>query len=131
MLFRANALGVSSMASRWGSISSPYLIFLQDYVSWLPFTIFGAVALLAAFLTLFLPETKGVEMMQTMEEAEEFYTRSNKFEINLPSRSGYQRLRSEEISDCDNLTWDFVFLNFFFESKCERCVLISAKNKLI
>jgi len=75
---RANALGVSSMASRWGSISSPYLIFLQDYVSWLPFTIFGAVALLAAFLTLFLPETKGVEMMQTMEEAEEFYTRSNK-----------------------------------------------------
>ena len=94
------------MASRWGSISSPYLIFLQDYVSWLPFTIFGAVALLAAFLTLFLPETKGVDMMQTMEEAENFYKRSNnyRFKINLPNRSGYQQLQSEEIGDCDNLT---------------------------
>ena len=62
------------MASRWGSILSPYVIFLQDYVSWLPFAIFGSVAIVAGFLCFFLPETAGQRrIMQTMEEAEKFY----------------------------------------------------------
>jgi len=104
---RGNALGVSSMASRWGSISSPYLIFLQDYVSWLPFTIFGAVALLAAFLTLFLPETKGVDMMQTMEEAENFYKRSNNYS---------KREKTDDFKS--NTTNDEYFKNF--DDQCNK-----------
>lgn len=65
---------MSSMASRWGSILSPYIIYLQDAVSWLPFTIFGIVALLAAAASFrYLPETCGAPMSQTIEEAERFY----------------------------------------------------------
>ena len=61
------------MASRLGSISSPYIIFLQSSFSWLPFTIFGVISLLASFTSCFFPETRGHKLTQTIEEAEEFF----------------------------------------------------------
>ena len=39
-IYRSIALGMASMASRIGGILSPYIILLQNYVSWLPSTIF-------------------------------------------------------------------------------------------
>merc|ERR1719376_184179 len=86
---RANALGVSSMASRWGCILAPYLVYLQNSVSWLPMAIFAGVSLSAGLVSLLLPETMGKEMMQTMEEAEEFYAhrRNVKLKMNFGERS--------------------------------------------
>jgi len=75
---RANAVGLCSLTSRVGSISAPYLIYIQDFVSWLPFTIFSFVALIAGFLSLMLPETTGYNIMRTMQEAEDFYIESKK-----------------------------------------------------
>ncbi|CAK8684124.1 organic cation transporter protein-like [Clavelina lepadiformis] len=70
---RGNALGIGSMAARIGSIASPYIIFLQDYVSWLPTTVFGSLSVIAGILGIFFPETMNKTMPQTIPEAELFY----------------------------------------------------------
>ena len=61
------------MAARIGSIASPYIIFLQDYVSWLPTTVFGSLSVIAGILGIFFPETMNKTMPQTIPEAELFY----------------------------------------------------------
>ena len=61
------------MAARVGSICSPYIILLQDYVSWLPTTIFGALSIIAGLSALTFPETMNRTMPQTLQEAELFY----------------------------------------------------------
>merc|ERR1712136_31224 len=70
---RSIALGTASLFSRIGGFVSPYIILLQNYVSWLPNTIFGVLGITAGVLSLFLPETNGCRMLETVEEAEEFY----------------------------------------------------------
>jgi len=70
---RSIALGTASMASRIGGIICPYIILLQDYIRWLPNAIFAALGLTAAVLSLFFPETNNCRMLETLEEAEEFY----------------------------------------------------------
>ena len=50
-------------------------IFLQSTVfKPLPLLIFGSLALIAAIAVLFLPETYGFELPQTIEESENFGT---------------------------------------------------------
>jgi len=70
---RSIALGTASMASRIGGILAPYVILLQDYVSWLPNTIFAVFGLTAGALSLMFPETMGCKMLETLDEAEQFY----------------------------------------------------------
>ncbi|CAK8674818.1 unnamed protein product [Clavelina lepadiformis] len=72
-VLRSNAVGAGSFAARIGGIVAPYVISLQDYVSWLPNTIFAILGIAAGILSLFFPETNGVPMMETPQEAEEFY----------------------------------------------------------
>ncbi|XP_076821885.1 organic cation transporter protein-like isoform X3 [Clavelina lepadiformis] len=70
------AIGVSagSMTAQIGSILVPFFIALDNYISWLPNTIFSALALLAAFMAYSLPETNKQNLMETIEEAEMFYS---------------------------------------------------------
>nr|XP_039273412.1 organic cation transporter protein-like [Styela clava] len=70
---RSNGIGFGSMSARIGSVLSPFIIGLQDYVSWLPNTIFGAVAVIGGLLSLTFRDTTGKPMMETIEEAELFY----------------------------------------------------------
>ncbi|XP_078481830.1 organic cation transporter-like protein [Ciona intestinalis] len=72
-VIRGNAVGIGSMAARIGSISSPFIILLQDYVSWLPTSIFGSMSVLAGLFAILLPETMNRTMPQTIAEAELFY----------------------------------------------------------
>nr|CAB3266135.1 organic cation transporter protein-like [Phallusia mammillata] len=72
-VLRGNAVGIGSMAARVGSISSPYIILLQDYISWLPFVIFGVMSIIAGGLGFLFPETMNKTMPQTIAEAELFY----------------------------------------------------------
>ena len=46
---------------------------LYDVQSWLPYTIFGCFGLLQIMTTFFLPETLGLPMLTTVDQAEEFY----------------------------------------------------------
>ncbi|XP_078489501.1 organic cation transporter protein-like [Ciona intestinalis] len=70
---RTNGVGVGSTFARFGSILSPFILALQTYLRWLPNVIFGVAAAAAALLSYTLPETKGIDMMETIEEAERFY----------------------------------------------------------
>ena len=65
-----NAVGISSALARIGSAIAPLLLAFPPLVSNL---IFGGLAIIAAFASLAFPETKGREMMESIEEAEAFY----------------------------------------------------------
>lgn len=60
------------------SLMSSLIVYLENYVYWLPLVIVGAVAGLGAVLSLILPETANKELPQTFDEAEQLY-KSQKF----------------------------------------------------
>ncbi|XP_022093044.1 solute carrier family 22 member 13-like [Acanthaster planci] len=68
---RAVGLGLCSVAARVGGILSPIILLLRNLVSDLPLIIFGSCALVAGILALFLPETRGQPLPQTLKEGEE------------------------------------------------------------
>ncbi|CAK1585507.1 unnamed protein product [Parnassius mnemosyne] len=69
---RNAALGFSSMMARVGSMIAPFVIELRDVALWLPPFAFAVLPLLGALITFLLPETKGCELMTTIEEGEKF-----------------------------------------------------------
>nr|XP_039269896.1 organic cation transporter protein-like [Styela clava] len=70
---RSNGIGIGSMAARIGGILTPFVIATQVWVTWLPNSIFGAFGVIAGILSLTFPETTGMKMLETLEEAEAFY----------------------------------------------------------
>ena len=62
------------MTAEVGFILVPFFIALDNYISWLSNTIFSALALLAAIVAYSLPETNKQNLMETIEEAEMFYS---------------------------------------------------------
>ncbi|KAK2715486.1 organic cation transporter protein-like isoform X3 [Artemia franciscana] len=69
---RTSAIGGGAMCARLSSTLTPWISLLDSFDPKLPSVIFGSVALLSGFLTLFLPETLNKPMPQTMEEGEEY-----------------------------------------------------------
>ncbi|XP_067000282.2 organic cation transporter protein isoform X2 [Anabrus simplex] len=68
---RNTAIGSSSMISHAGSMSSPYLVDLLGAVQWfIPSTICAGCSLAGGLLVLLLPETRGKELCNTIEETE-------------------------------------------------------------
>lgn len=61
------------MIARIGGVLAPYIISLQDYVTWLPNSIFGVFAISGGLISLSIRDTTGVPMMETIQEAEIFY----------------------------------------------------------
>lgn len=69
---RNAAMGVCSMMARVGSMVAPFVITLGSTAVWLPPVVFGIAPLIAAGLCLMLPETKGCDLMNTLNEGENF-----------------------------------------------------------
>ncbi|XP_041363180.1 organic cation transporter protein-like [Gigantopelta aegis] len=67
---RTAGMGISSAFSRIGGMVAPYSRILSRRFIWGPGALFGFMCLLAAFLVMFLPETKGRELPTTIEEME-------------------------------------------------------------
>ncbi|XP_025288975.1 solute carrier family 22 member 5 isoform X3 [Canis lupus familiaris] len=65
---RNMGVGVSSTASRLGSILSPYFVYLGAYDRFLPYILMGSLTILTAILTLFLPETFGTPLPDTIDQ---------------------------------------------------------------
>ncbi|XP_012934953.1 organic cation transporter protein [Aplysia californica] len=71
---RNSVLGTSSMSSRIGSTSAPYIADLGVMLggpmkSALPLMVFGGAGLLATFTAFFLPETKGQKLPNNVQDA--------------------------------------------------------------
>ncbi|XP_060801369.1 organic cation transporter protein-like, partial [Amyelois transitella] len=69
---RSAALGFSSMTARVGSMVAPFVIDMGQTAVWLPPILFAILPLICGFVTFLLPETKGRELMTTLEEGEKF-----------------------------------------------------------
>ncbi|XP_073077180.1 organic cation/carnitine transporter 2 isoform X3 [Manis javanica] len=65
---RNMGVGVSSTASRLGSILSPYFVYLGAYDRFLPYILMGSLTILTAILTLFLPESFGTPLPETIDQ---------------------------------------------------------------
>merc|ERR1712136_85127 len=88
---RTIAVGTASTVSRLGSIGTPYILMLQTYVSWLPNSVFAVLGVAAGALALFYPETKGVDLLETIEDAEIFYKTGKLPESNRAKHSDVER----------------------------------------
>lgn len=69
---RNAALGFSSMMARVGSMIAPFVIASSSLGTWVPPVLFAVLPLIAGFVAFLLPETKGCELMVTIEEGEQF-----------------------------------------------------------
>ncbi|CAG2176735.1 unnamed protein product, partial [Oppiella nova] len=70
-VLRVRGLGVASVIGRIGSISAPFMKNLAATTGLsLVMTLYGTLTCVGAVLGLFLPETKGREIPDTIEEAE-------------------------------------------------------------
>ncbi|XP_067423333.1 organic cation/carnitine transporter 2-like [Emydura macquarii macquarii] len=65
---RNMGVGASSMASRLGSVLSPYFVYLGAYDRFLPYILMGSLTVLTGILTLFLPESYGTPLPDTIEQ---------------------------------------------------------------
>ncbi|KAJ8348033.1 hypothetical protein SKAU_G00266220 [Synaphobranchus kaupii] len=82
-VLRNTAVGTCSMASRLGSISAPYFIYLGTYYKSLPYMLMGSLSVLGGLLSLLLPETYGMPLpetinhMQTIQRCKKRQTSNN------------------------------------------------------
>lgn len=72
---RNTGIGIGSMSARIGTIASPFIASdLSKVHPMAPMIVLGGLALLAGVFTLTLPETRGLRLPETMEEAENLGT---------------------------------------------------------
>ncbi|GAB6029326.1 hypothetical protein CHUAL_005093 [Chamberlinius hualienensis] len=65
------AVGTGAMLSRLGAVVAPFVVdLLGQYHSMIPMIIFGSLSMLSGLLSLLLPETKGCNLAETVEEVE-------------------------------------------------------------
>ncbi|XP_047531434.1 organic cation transporter protein-like [Vanessa atalanta] len=66
---RNAAIGISSMMARFGSMIAPFVANFRIYGKWCAPVAFGVPPMIAAVLCIFLPETKGTELLMSIEES--------------------------------------------------------------
>ncbi|GAB1605933.1 solute carrier family 22 member 3-like [Argonauta hians] len=79
--YRNSAVGFSSCAARVGSAISPFTLLVVAIVPWLPPAIFSLGLFIAAALVLLLPETRGRQMPQCIDDVRA-WSRDKHTEVN-------------------------------------------------
>ena len=64
------AVGLGTTTARFSAILTPLVLLLAENWAPLPLLIFGVSCLMGGMTTLFLPETAGRNLPETLEEAE-------------------------------------------------------------
>ncbi len=60
-------MGFVGVVSRFGAVSAPFVVELKRIHPTLPFGLMGGLAVIAALLCLFLPETRGMPTAEVYE----------------------------------------------------------------
>uniref|UniRef100_A0A3B5AFW4 Solute carrier family 22 member 5 n=1 Tax=Stegastes partitus TaxID=144197 RepID=A0A3B5AFW4_9TELE len=71
-VLRNTAVGTCSMASRIGSITAPFFIYLRSYSISLPYILMGSLTVLSGLLSLLLPESYGMPLPETITHMQHF-----------------------------------------------------------
>ncbi|XP_055696243.1 organic cation transporter protein-like [Lutzomyia longipalpis] len=103
-VIRNVGIGAASMFARFGGILAPYFNLLGDIWKPFPLIIFGAMAFAGGLLSLFLPETLGRTLPDTIADGERFGgkddlpegTAEEMVELNKNSTNGNVKKSSEE-----------------------------------
>ncbi|KAL2095135.1 hypothetical protein ACEWY4_009854 [Coilia grayii] len=67
-VLRNVGMGMCSSAARIGSITAPYIIYLGNINRYLPYILIGSLTVGSSLVNLFLPETFGRELPETVEQ---------------------------------------------------------------
>ncbi|XP_013855073.1 solute carrier family 22 member 6-like [Austrofundulus limnaeus] len=70
-IFRQKGMGWVSMMTRLGSMLAPMVMITGDYIPWLPGLIYGGAPVLSGVAAIFLPETRGTHLPDTIQDVEE------------------------------------------------------------
>ncbi|XP_072302299.1 solute carrier family 22 member 6 [Eucyclogobius newberryi] len=70
-IIRQNGMGLASMMARMGAMVAPMVLLCSDYVTWLPTLIYGGAPILSGAAALFLPETLGCPLPDTIQDVED------------------------------------------------------------
>ncbi|CAH1774990.1 unnamed protein product [Owenia fusiformis] len=99
---RASGVGFNSMAARIAGIISAYVGLLSDVSRVLPLILLGIVSLVSGLLALFLPETKGKPLPETIEDGEQFGQDHKCFSCGTSEQSGTKYDMGHENNDFQN-----------------------------
>ncbi|XP_037543935.1 solute carrier family 22 member 6-like [Nematolebias whitei] len=70
-VIRQKGMGWVSMMARIGSMLAPMVLIIGDYEPWLPSLIYGGAPILSGVVAIFLPETLGKHLPDTIQDVEE------------------------------------------------------------
>ncbi|XP_071316653.1 solute carrier family 22 member 4-like [Trachinotus anak] len=97
-VIRNSAMGCCSMAARIGTIISPFILYLGQYIRALPYILMGSLAICGAISCLLLPETFGKALPETISQMQQIcWTRGKKAKEaeNEESTAEYQSKESK------------------------------------
>lgn len=79
---RTKGMGIAVVSSRLGSMLSPYITdYIGPIVPWMPSIIFGGAALVAGVSTMFLPETQGKPLPDTITDLQDNKRREGRTDV--------------------------------------------------
>lgn len=64
-------MGWVSMMARVGAMVAPMVLLTGDYIPWLPGLIYGGAPILTGVAAIFLPETLGSPLPDTIQDVED------------------------------------------------------------
>ncbi|KAM3600848.1 uncharacterized protein V6R79_003613 [Siganus canaliculatus] len=70
-IIRQNGMGWVSMMARVGAMVAPMVLLTGDYIPWLPGLIYGGAPILSGVAAIFLPETLGSPLPDTIQDVED------------------------------------------------------------
>ncbi|GLD46811.1 solute carrier family 22 member 6 [Lates japonicus] len=70
-IIRQNGMGWVSMMARIGAMVAPMVLLMGDYIPWLPGLIYGGAPILSGVAGIFLPETLGSPLPDTIQDVED------------------------------------------------------------
>lgn len=70
-IIRQTGMGWVSMMARVGAMVAPMVLLTGDYIAWLPGLIYGGAPIISGLAGIFLPETLGVPLPDTVQDVEE------------------------------------------------------------
>ncbi|XP_069569331.1 solute carrier family 22 member 6 isoform X1 [Brachyistius frenatus] len=70
-IIRQNGMGWVSMMARVGAMVAPMVLLTGEYFPWLPGLIYGGAPILSGVAAIFLPETLGLALPDTIQDVEE------------------------------------------------------------
>merc|ERR1719312_1392188 len=77
---RNSAIGLCSTLARIGALLAPAIASLESVLAFLPFLIMGGAAMLVGSVSFLLPETRGGQLPETVEEAAAIGTKKEREE---------------------------------------------------